>query len=80
MSSNDIPVFTASGTAHNYAPNCSSCYFSISVQSADGLKGRKQVRRRRVAHFNALIFVSLNFTWNFHGLNGSSYIKSFLLL
>lgn len=80
MSSNDVPVCTASGKAHNYVPNCSSCYFSISVQSADDLKGRKQVRKLRVAHLNALIFVSLNFRWNFSGLNGSSYIKPFLFV
>lgn len=54
MSCNDIPVFTASGKAHNYVPDCSSSYFSISVQSADGLKERKQVRRPKVLHIAML--------------------------
>lgn len=36
VSSRDIPVFTASGKAHNNVPNCSACTSGISVASADG--------------------------------------------
>lgn len=63
MSSNDIPVFTASGKAHNYVPNCSSCYFSISVQSADGLKEKKPVRRLGIALLSSLFLEILGGTF-----------------
>lgn len=80
MSSNDIPVFTASAKhlimflTAPVATSASLC--KVQMVWREG----SPVQRLKVAHFCALIFVSLNLRWNFHGLKGSSYIKSVLLV
>lgn len=58
VSSCNNPAFTATGKAHSYVLNCSTCYFSISVESADGPREGSKWEDKQL-HITMLLFLFL---------------------